>query len=134
MGSRSRSRDSMSKSTRSRSSSRGRRCGSAAVCAPLLLDLLTAVTDQHRRQRSRSPPAPKATVYVSNLTRNVTAEHVREIFGTCCHSRDERRAQPAVVLTPRLCASGFYGTVVSVDLPLDGHVRLPRSPWLETSQ
>ena len=77
----------------------------------------------HRRQRSRSPPAPaKTTVYVSNLTRNVTAEHVREIFGTLL-SAAMRSIKPAVVLTPHLHQPGFYGTVVSVDLPLDGHVR-----------
>lgn len=68
----------------------------------------------------------KKTVYVTNLTRNVTAEHVREIFGAHTGESPSQPVARVLKCTASACFhrdAGFYGTIVSVELPLDAHVR-----------
>ena len=82
-----------------------------------VLQLLTPEPSR-RRRRSATPP-PKA-VHVGGLTRNVTAEHVKEIFGAlgaplAAHATLDR--------SRRGLHAGFYGTVERVELPLDARVR-----------
>ena len=55
---------------------------------------------RERGPRRGKPPVPKI-LHVSNLTRNVTADHLREIFG-------------------------MFGTVKNVELAIDGEVQLPK--------
>jgi len=64
-------------------------------------------------------------VHVSNLTRNVTAEHLKEIFGAMLMLW--MQVVPATAdASP---GAGFYGTVSSVELPLDPRVRALGSRW-----
>lgn len=82
-------------SSRSRSPSRGRRS------ADSYSDYSSSDGETSHRRPAASKPAPKVVLHVRNLTRNVNADHLHEIFG-------------------------IYGSVLNVELAVDHAVSLPK--------